>query len=102
MDSQQFESGIVETSNQVKSTLLAKNSDYSRTQDVFFNIKLQGALLQIKPELVLLSRLMDKVSRLSNLIENNDSKVNETLSDTALDLIGYSIMLYLLIKEATE
>jgi len=50
----------------------------------------------------ILTRMNDKMARLNNLIVNStaiievlENNVNETLNDTLLDLINYSIYLYL-------
>jgi hypothetical protein len=40
----------------------------------------------------LVIRIHDKVARLENLIKNNSNPSNESLQDTLLDIIGYSII----------
>jgi hypothetical protein len=44
-------------------------------------------------------RLHDKISRLSNLLENNIDPNNESIEDTFLDIANYGMIGLMIIKE---
>lgn len=47
----------------------------------------------IGPELGLAVRLYDKIARLVNLVEKGVDPANESLADTAADIMGYGLVL---------
>lgn len=52
----------------------------------------------VGPELSIAVRLNDKVARLANLAKNGTKPENETLRDTADDIIGYGLVLKLFLE----
>ena len=53
----------------------------------------------IDPKLAILVRLNDKLARAANLIENGKDPENESLLDTAMDICGYGLILWMLIDD---
>lgn len=47
----------------------------------------------VSPELSIAVRLNDKLARLANLVQNGADPKNESLRDTADDIIGYGLVL---------
>lgn len=47
----------------------------------------------VGPELGIVVRLYDKLARLANLIQSGQTPSNESLRDTADDIIGYGLVL---------
>lgn len=56
----------------------------------------------VGPELGIAVRLYDKIARLSNLVQSGKTPENESLLDTADDIIGYGIVLKLVLKGEFE
>ena len=82
-----------ETMDKVLEITKRKNQDYASSGDPFANIKAIESF-GIKAEVGLITRMTDKLSRLSNLL-NNEQKTSvqdESLEDTFMDLIGYSLL----------
>lgn len=52
----------------------------------------------VAPELSIAVRLNDKLARLANLIQNGKTPENETLKDTADDIIGYGLILKMVLE----
>ena len=78
----------------IKETLNNKSHDYCGKEDRFKNFRLSSDILEISIEEVILSRTLDKISRISQLIKNQEPRVtNESLSDSIMDLVGYSLIL---------
>ena len=71
-----------------------KNKDYSSTENPFSNIE-TCKVYGINPEHGLLIRMMDKFSRLNNLIVNKKeaSVKDESIEDTIDDMINYLAIL---------
>ena len=90
---------LEDTTNKLKSVLRAKGRDYSGEIDTFRNFKLSAELLKVDVKKVILSRLLDKVSRLCNVIDKGNSVKNETVEDTLDDLVGYVALLKTYIKK---
>jgi hypothetical protein len=47
----------------------------------------------VLPEIAIAVRLTDKIARLVNLVEKGVTPKNESLQDTASDIIGYGLIL---------
>jgi hypothetical protein len=52
----------------------------------------------VQPELAIAVRLNDKLARLANLIQQGKTPENESLMDTANDIIGYGIVLKMVLE----
>ena len=74
--------GLEDTLVQLHKTLVAKNIDYGNSfDDVVDMMGLPGAVI----------RVMDKANRLKSL-RTIDNNVNESITDTELDFIGYLLL----------
>lgn len=87
---------IAETVLDIGNLLLKKNADYG-------NSALQPPLLlpSLPAEKALLVRLSDKLARLANLMDNEDSaQVEESIDDTLMDMAGYVTLILVERKRA--
>ncbi len=66
----------------------AKSSDYAHPDDPYANFR-GSEFLGIDLKRGILVRIMDKISRINNLIDRG-AKVKESVEDTCLDLINYT------------
>ncbi|AEB08422.1 DUF1599 domain-containing protein [Desulfobacca acetoxidans] len=72
----------------------AKNADYGNS------FELAADLLGRPVVEVLLSRMIDKVSRAANLVRSGQAAVaDESLADTLLDLANYSVLAMLALRD---
>lgn len=69
-----------------------KNHDYAGLDDPFKNFK-NVEMLGISVEKGILVRMIDKISRISNLLERPAQVADEKIQDTLLDLINYTNIL---------
>lgn len=79
-----------------------KNADYSgqKGADPFANFRRCEAMGICSTEAGTLTRMCDKMSRLSSFIERGELSVKEeSVRDTCEDLINYSILLYGILAE---
>lgn len=70
----------------------AKNHDYAGTNDFFRNFK-TSELVGVNVSRAILVRIMDKISRVSNLIDKPGQVNDEKVEDTILDAINYLAIL---------
>ncbi|MDE2099714.1 MAG: DUF1599 domain-containing protein [Patescibacteria group bacterium] len=80
-----LEDALRERCDEVLSVVARKNSDYGTS-----NIAIWGAL-------GVGVRLTDKVMRLRNLLTTGRAQCDESLRDTAVDIVGYGLILLLLL-----
>lgn len=52
----------------------------------------------VQPELAIAVRLNDKVARLANLVQSGATPENESLIDTANDIMGYGLVLKMVLE----
>lgn len=78
------------------SIIQQKNNDYSGpTRDVFQNFR-SCEMIGVSVERGMLTRMLDKINRVGNLLNNPNPMVeSEKIEDTLLDLVNYSKLLYL-------
>ena len=72
-----------------------KSRDYSGEEDAFKNFKMCETLGVCSVEAGILTRMTDKLSRVANLLtaEKATPEVDESISDTLMDLANYAIIL---------
>jgi hypothetical protein len=84
----------------------AKNSDYTggaATPDPFANFRNYERLNVCSAKVGILSRMVDKISRISTFVGQKKLQVSdETVVDTIVDLINYSILLAGVLQEDKE
>lgn len=79
---------------QALETMKKKNADYSGDNRGMKNFEVSATVANIKMSQGVLVRLMDKMTRIGNLI-NSEAKVkDESIFDTIQDAINYSAILY--------
>jgi hypothetical protein len=81
------------TTDKLAKTLDAKGQDYSGKEDTYKNFKSSAEMLNIPVEKAIMVRLLDKVTRISNLLDNDAKVKSESIIDTLDDLVGYTILL---------
>lgn len=69
-----------------------KNADYAGNGDPFANFRTSESVGVSVPRGILV-RMMDKLSRVSNLITRPPAVANESLMDTCIDLSNYALIL---------
>ena len=91
-----------ETFDKCYETMVKKNADYAGDSDPFKNF-LNSKVVGVSPQRGVLVRLMDKMSRIGNLIEGKAAKVkDETVDDTIDDAINYLVILKSLRKNKIQ
>jgi hypothetical protein len=70
----------------------SKNADYADIDDPFKNFKMVE-MLGVSVEKGILIRIMDKISRINNLLERDAVIMDEKLDDTLIDLMNYANIL---------
>ena len=76
-----------------------KNADYAGNSNPYANF-LNSKVVGVSPQKGILVRLMDKMSRIGNLIEGKNPMVkDETVDDTIDDAINYLVILKSLRKQ---
>lgn len=80
-----------------RSIMERKNDDYSHGEDDALRNFKTAALVKIEPDLMVLSNIVNKISRLGNLRQKDPSVTEESEYDTAIDLINY-VHLYLAVR----
>jgi len=98
-DSMNDQELIKEKMESVTDLLLRKNRDYGSS---FRKPGILSGALDSKSKLLV--RIDDKLERLGNLFEkNSDGDVlNESMSDTVTDLVGYFVLLGILLDEERQ
>jgi hypothetical protein len=76
----------------------AKNHDYSYGEEALSNFK-AVELFGVRTEDGFLTRLMDKLKRISNLTRYTAAVLDEKIEDTILDAINYLMLLLAYLEE---
>jgi len=74
-----------------------KNSDYAGCDDAYKNFR-SVEVLGIRVETGIITRLMDKITRVSNLLDKEAKVKDEKIEDTINDAINYLAILKSYIK----
>lgn len=69
-----------------------KNKDYAKDHDAFHNFR-HSELVGVDPDRAILVRISDKMARISNLLNKDESVKDETVEDTLDDVINYTAIL---------
>ena len=91
MNQKEFKKHIKHTAKEVAKLVGAKSEDYASKQDPYKAFVASREVLGIDVDKVILSRMLDKISRLSSLKHSKENY--ESVQDSAKDLIGYALIL---------
>lgn len=92
MTTTEFLDKIEETFTKCLATAKAKNADYAGSSDPFRNFN-SSEFVGVPIPRAILVRMMDKMSRVSNLLDKEASVKDESITDTLEDLINYAAIL---------
>jgi hypothetical protein len=70
-----------------------KNHDYGASDKSPYNNFLNSTMVGVSVERGILVRMMDKISRISTLLEKEAQVSDESIQDTLMDLINYTAIL---------
>jgi hypothetical protein len=85
-----FVSAMTNNSMNALELVISKTKDYATIDDPYRNFRLCESV-GVSLEKGILVRMCDKLSRIGNLVENNDPSVkNESIEDTLIDIMNYA------------
>lgn len=84
-----FNQAVQQAAQEVADLVISKQKDYG-PKNIMNSV--------VSPELSIAVRLNDKLSRLANLVQSGKKPSNETLLDTANDIIGYGLVLKMVLE----
>lgn len=84
-----FNEEVHKAAKEVADLVISKQRDYG-PKNIMNSV--------VSPELSIAVRLNDKLARLANLIQAGKTPENETLLDTADDIIGYGLVLKMVLN----
>lgn len=84
-----FDQAVHKAAQEVANLVISKQRDYG-PKNIMNSV--------VQPELSIAVRLNDKLARLANLIQKGNKPENETLKDTADDIIGYGLVLKMVLE----
>lgn len=82
--------------------LESKGKDYAKDSDPYQNFRLAESLLGVPTRKGIAVRLLEKVSRICNLMDKSEDVKGETIDDTLNDLIGLAIVLKSKLKQERD
>ena len=82
--SKTFDQAVHEAAKEVADLVVRKQKDYG-PKNIMNSV--------VSPELSIAVRLNDKLARLANIVQKGITPKNESLLDTADDIIGYGLVL---------
>lgn len=92
MNQEQFLENIRVTYQTGVEIIIRKNADYANSDNPFKNFE-SASVVGIGVERAILLRVLDKLSRISNLISKEAAVKDETIEDTLIDAINYLAIL---------
>ena len=87
--SKTFDQAVHQAAKEIADLVVSKQRDYG-PKNIMNSV--------VGPELSIAVRLNDKLARLANLIQKGATPENETLIDTANDIIGYGLVLKMVLE----
>jgi hypothetical protein len=85
-----FDQAVHVAAEEIANLVISKQKDYG-PKNIMNSV--------VQPELSIAVRLNDKLARLANLIQSGKTPENETLIDTANDIIGYGLVLKMVLEK---
>lgn len=92
MTQQEFIDAFQDSLSKMFNIMESKNHDYANAEDPFKNFKM-AEMAGMSVEQGIFLRMLDKVSRISELLTKEAKVEDEKLEDTLLDLANYAIIL---------
>lgn len=92
MPNNQFIESIKHTYEQGLAIVQKKNADYAVETDPYKNFR-SADIVGVPVQRAILVRVLDKLSRVSNLLDKPPAVVDEGIEDTLLDAINYLAIL---------
>ncbi len=88
-NTQSFDEAVHAAAKEVADLVIRKQRDYG-PKNIMNSV--------VTPELSIAVRLNDKLARLANLVQSGKTAENESLKDTADDIIGYGLVLKMVLE----
>lgn len=82
--SKTFDEAVHQAAKEIADLVISKQKDYG-PKNIMNSV--------VSPELSIAVRLNDKLARLAHLVQNGATPENESLKDTARDIVGYGLVL---------
>lgn len=92
MNTKEFTSDIAITFTKCQDIIAKKNHDYSGTVDPFGSFR-NAAIAGVSVKQSLVLAVVQKISRLGNLLQRPAKVVTESMEDTIIDAINYLAIL---------
>ena len=92
MTTEQFIASIEKSYSDGVNLIKIKNKDYANSTNPFRNFE-SASIVGLKVDRAILVRVLDKIARVSNLLDNEAAVESEKLEDTILDCINYLAIL---------
>jgi hypothetical protein len=94
-----FVSSMTKNSLAALDLVMSKTQDYATMDNPYRNFRMCESV-GVSVEKGILVRMCDKLSRIGNLVENNEASVkNESIEDTLIDIMNYSNILLCYIQQ---
>jgi len=93
MTTQEYNKQLERNFKEALAIAVAKNKDYADQDNPFKNFELSAQVAGISPEKGIVIRMMDKMTRISNLLERDNVIKDEKIEDTLKDLMNYANIL---------
>ena len=87
-----FLTDIKKTFDDCYKLVLVKNKDYAGDNNPYKNFE-NAEVIGVDVARAILVRIMDKISRVGNVLEAGTAVKSESVNDTLMDLINYSAIL---------
>lgn len=86
----------------MQAIMFKKGNDYAGDQDRLSNFKKVGLATEVSPEQACLQMIATKVVRLSVLLKKEGEPDNESIEDSVIDMLNYSMLLHMLLDERKQ
>lgn len=90
MKDKTFDEAVHQAAKEIADLVISKQKDYG-PKNIMNSV--------VSPELSIAVRLNDKVARLANLAQSGNTAENEPIIDTAKDIVGYGLVLYMVLTD---
>jgi len=94
-----FLTSMFQNANDALQLVVKKTQDYATIDDPYRNFRMSESV-GVSIEKGILVRMCDKLSRIGNLVENNDPSVkSESIEDTLVDIMNYANIMLCYLQE---